>query len=244
MGFPHFQYTSVTSTNDVARELLREYPAVFVSALYQTRGRGRHGRPWLGDAGKNVYCSLGLRHPHAVSPREAAALLALGAVAVWETVEVLTQTPALFMLKYPNDLLGRCPDGAWRKVAGVLVEHASLDSTPISVIGIGINVGQTEFPASLSSTATSLAVMGFSLTPHQVLEQLKGALERLSNESPETLFERWSMLLQIEGRLIRVQGMSGLWRVLRLREDGGLEVECNGSRLVVTDGDTIRYLSA
>lgn len=244
MNLPHFRYECVTSTNDCARELLRDYPAVFVSALYQYQGRGRHGRSWVGDFGKNVYCSLGLRHRHPPSPSEAAALLALGAVAVWETVTAETHTPSLFLLKYPNDLLGRCPDGVWRKLSGVLVEHIAFPQNPASVIGIGINVQQTQFPPSLRPTATSLALMGFELTPEALLQRLYHTLQGLLPLPPAELLQRWRSLLQLEGRLVALQGQPGLWRVRALRDDGSIELEHNGKHLIATDGDSLRYLFA
>jgi biotin-(acetyl-CoA carboxylase) ligase len=50
-----FHLPRVTSTNDYARELLRTYPYVLVSAQHQTAGRGRKGRAWIGDHGANIY---------------------------------------------------------------------------------------------------------------------------------------------------------------------------------------------
>ncbi len=242
MLLPHFHYGQVTSTNTVALELLRRYPAVFVSALYQTHGRGRHGRSWFGEHGKNVYCTIGLRQPRRTSP--VIAHLALGAVAVWDTVTGLTGTSSIFLLKYPNDLLGRCPDGVWRKLSGVLVEHTTVEGHSAFLIGIGINVQQRTFPQSLAAVATSLALLGFELTPEQVLSRLKQLLEGLCDRPPEELLNRWRGLLQVEGRLMYIQGKPGLWKAIALHDDGRLEVEQKGVRLMLTDGDSIRYVLA
>ncbi len=242
MGFLHFHYPAVSSTNDVARELLRDFPCVFVSALYQYRGRGRHGREWFGDLGQNVYCSLGIRHEHPLSAVEAASLLALGALALWDTVSRLTSTPELFLIKYPNDLLGRCPDGSWRKLAGVLVEQVRGTAEHVSIIGIGLNVRQKTFPPSLVHTATSLALLGFDIAPETALQSLKSALEALHTIPPAELVHRWRALLNIEGRRMVVSGKPGIWTARALHDDGKLELEQHGVRIFVTDGDSIRYV--
>ncbi|MCS6965443.1 MAG: biotin--[acetyl-CoA-carboxylase] ligase [Candidatus Kapabacteria bacterium] len=242
MEIPHFRYGSVSSTNDVARELLRDLPAVFVSAQYQERGRGRHGRPWIGDHGANIYCSLGLRHLQPLSAQAIPGLIALGAIATWETIIALTDSPTLFLLKFPNDMLGRCPDGSWRKLAGILVEHIAIPNGPASIIGIGINICQTKFPSPLAARSTSLSLLGFNLAPEDVLFPLKQNLEALLSLSSAELFHRWRSLLQIEGRLLTLQGHPGLWRAIALRDDGGLEVEQHGIRIVLTNGDSVQYV--
>lgn len=244
MLLPHFRYRHVTSTNTVALELLRQHPAVFVSTLYQTHGRGRHGRPWFGEYGKNVYCTLGLRQSHSPLTSSAAAYLALGAIAVWDTVMSLTEAAPIFLLKYPNDLLGRCPDGIWRKLSGVLVEHTTVERHRVYLIGIGINVQQRSFPQTLVATATSLALLGFELSPAQVLYRLKQVVELLCDRPPGELVSRWRGLLQLEGRLLHIHGRPGVWRAVMLHEDGRLEVEQDGTRLMITDGDSIRYILA
>ncbi len=242
MELLHFHYGSVTSTNDIARELLRDYPAVLVSALYQTHGRGRHGRSWFGEWGKNVYCTIGIQQSQSTLLTHIAAPLAFGAVVVWDTLTTLVGVAPIFLLKYPNDLLGRCPDGAWRKLSGVLVERTVVGQVHACLIGIGINVQQRDFPPSLATEATSLALLGFELTPERVLQQLKRTAESLCESSLRELLQRWRALLQIEGRLLRIQGKHGLWKAVALHDSGQLEVEQGGERLLISDGDSLRYV--
>ena len=53
-------------------------------------------------------------------------------------------------LKWPNDLLLN-----GKKIAGVLCEYHP-KNIPAVIIGIGINVNQTQFPADIKEIATSL----------------------------------------------------------------------------------------
>ena len=238
----HVHLRSVSSTNDYAQALLSERSPVLVSAEHQWRGRGRLGRSWVGDYGKNVYCSLGLRHSAPPTPQQLTALQALGCIAAYSAVQHYAQPHHRFLLKYPNDVLAHCSDGRWRKLAGVLVEHTfSGSQCQASVIGIGINVEQSSFPPELQDRATSLALLGIHCSAEQVLEQLKQQLQALLTVPAGQLIERWRQLLQIEGRLLSIVGREGTWRAIALHADGRLEVMQNGVRLFVTDGDSIRY---
>ena len=58
------------------------------------------------------------------------------------------------MIKLPNDIQLH-----GRKVAGVLVEmRAQQKAAHVAVVGIGVNVNQSDFPAELQERATSLAM--------------------------------------------------------------------------------------
>jgi BirA family biotin operon repressor/biotin-[acetyl-CoA-carboxylase] ligase len=114
-----------------------------VVANHQTEGRGRLGRDWLDEAGTSVLMSVCLR------PRvEPARLPELTVVAARSVAEAIAAETGLApTLKHPNDVL---VEG--RKIAGVLAEA----SNGRVVLGIGVNVGQTELPAGTRLPASSL----------------------------------------------------------------------------------------
>lgn len=116
-----------------------------VVAEEQTGGRGTKGRPWHGPKG-GLYLSVvlrGLKDPHLLT-------LALGN-AVADALEVAGVEPRL---KWVNDVLV-----GGRKVAGILVEAESTgDRIDFLVAGVGVNVNghAADFPAEVSSLATTL----------------------------------------------------------------------------------------
>ena len=59
MKFEIFKFENVTSTNDVAINLIKEEQKKFgcVYANIQTKGRGTHGRKWISDKG-NLFSSI------------------------------------------------------------------------------------------------------------------------------------------------------------------------------------------
>lgn len=144
----------VDSTNDEAKALAVRgaLEGTVVIADAQERGRGRMGRSWTSPRGVGVYFSVILRP--AIQPPAAPALSLLGAVAVAEAIEAVAGlAPGV---KWPNDLIVR-----GRKVGGILGEVAAEAShLHYVVLGIGINVNQTEasFEGELRHTATSLRI--------------------------------------------------------------------------------------
>ena len=145
-------YHEVTpSTNILAKSLASDGlpEGCVVVADAQTGGRGRMGRTWVSPAGVNLYFSLILR-PEVPSIR-VPQLTLLVAAAIHQALG--TVVPGIApMVKWPNDILIK-----GRKVCGVLCEMQSEpDFTHFVVVGVGINVNQSEMPSELQDSATSL----------------------------------------------------------------------------------------
>src|SRR5262249_53949482 len=94
LGSAIIRYETVSSTNDVARELaLNDAPeGTVVLALRQTSGRGRQGRSWSSPAGEGLYLSAILRP--SISPADSAIITLVAAVAVAEMLTVDFNTQA------------------------------------------------------------------------------------------------------------------------------------------------------
>ncbi|HET6566737.1 MAG TPA: biotin--[acetyl-CoA-carboxylase] ligase [Rhodothermales bacterium] len=146
-------YSAVPSTNTYAAvwagEGAPEGSVVF--AELQTTGRGRLGRSWTADPGRNLTFSVILRPP--LAPDHLGLITVAAAVAVADTVEGFA-APARVEIKWPNDILLN-----GRKCCGMLLEsNLSMpsDSGRPVILGIGLNVNQDTFPDELSERATSL----------------------------------------------------------------------------------------
>jgi BirA family biotin operon repressor/biotin-[acetyl-CoA-carboxylase] ligase len=154
MGREVYSYETIGSTNETARRMAESGASegTLVLSERQTKGRGRLGRLWHSPAGMGLYFSLVLR-PRIPLGR----VPALSLVAALTVCRVGNQSQGLdIRIKWPNDCLIN-----GRKVAGILVEvSAELDRIAYSILGIGINVNhqKKDFPSSLRSRATSLAI--------------------------------------------------------------------------------------
>ncbi|MBM4002069.1 MAG: biotin--[acetyl-CoA-carboxylase] ligase [Planctomycetes bacterium] len=195
--------SEVDSTNSLAARLGEAGAAhgLVVSAESQTKGRGRMRRVWHSPAGMNLYFSILLRPQwdlQACPPLSIAA-----GVAIAEAVAQFAATPEL---KWPNDVL--CNG---RKLAGVLVE-ATAQQRQIRqvVLGIGVNVNQSDFPAELEQRATSLYLMrgGAHLDRAAVLARLLQRLEfwidQLALQHGGSVIERWTEFAPWLGTAVRV----------------------------------------
>ena len=118
----------------------------------QTSGKGRMSRPWDSAAHKGVWMSV-ITRP-SLTPQQAPQMTLVAAVAVTRAIQAVTGlTPHI---KCPNDILLN-----GKKVTGILTElQADPDRVKAIILGIGINVNQTEadFPDDLKSIATSLQI--------------------------------------------------------------------------------------
>ena len=145
-------FETIGSTNAEAVDWARHGApdGAVVLTEYQSEGRGRHGRSWTAQKGQNLMFSVVLR-PR-LSPDRLGLLTIAASVAVAEAVDSFV-SPHRAALKWPNDVLLE-----ERKTCGMLLESSFSESEAADavVLGIGLNVNQTDFPPALADTATSL----------------------------------------------------------------------------------------
>lgn len=187
-------FEEVGSTNERAAQWAAEGApeGAVVLTEYQSAGRGRHGRPWTAQKGRNLLFSVVLR-PEMQADRLGLITVSAG-VAVAETIEAFVR-PHRAAIEWPNDVL---LEG--RKTCGILLESSlSPPDDTIVVLGVGLNVNQTDFPDALADTATSLRLTTGRPVPRaELLSRLLKALERRydavqsrrsSGEAVRTAFE-------------------------------------------------------
>ena len=166
----------------------------------QTAGKGRLGRTWVSPKGENIYFSLLLR-PDA-APRHAASLTLVMGLSTAQAIRETTGLPV--GIKWPNDVVIN-----HRKVCGILTEmKADPEKIDYVVIGIGINVNQTEFTEGISATATSLrleADMQEIDRADLLVSVLRHFRERVRIEDPKGPYTAVSKGIDATGALIVVR---------------------------------------
>ena len=165
-------YETTGSTNDDVRRLATDGApeGTVVVAERQTAGRGRLGRAWDSPERVGLYLSILLR------PAEPPELL--GRYAIAAAVGICAACRELagndVVIKWPNDVLA-----GGRKLAGILAELRFGPGGGELVLGIGVNVNheESDFPAELEVTATSLRlVRGAAFARETVIEALLGSI--------------------------------------------------------------------
>ena len=212
-------YYRVTSTNTLALEAaLAGAPegTVFL-AEQQTAGRGRGNHDWHSPQLAGIYCSVVLRPP--LPPTEVLVLSLAAGLAVQSAVEQI-DTRVVVDLKWPNDLLIE-----ERKFSGILTEM-SAEATAVRhiVIGIGINVNQTEFPGELRRTAASLRqATGAEWSRLELCAALLKSLEREYQNLVANPEAHAQVLRRFEERSSSVRG-----RRVSIEENGAVEGTTEG----------------
>ncbi|WP_055122627.1 biotin--[acetyl-CoA-carboxylase] ligase [Corynebacterium oculi] len=210
----------VAQTGSTNADLLAQPDAPDHAALiarHQTAGRGRLHRHWEGTPDKQLALSVLYRPEKRLVERLGLLPLAVG-LAVVDTVPRAE-------LKWPNDVL---IEG--RKVCGILVEAADLDSDPRVVVGCGINLSlsREELPVA---HATSLTLEGIAHDPADVAAGLLDALERRVQQwrcADPTLLGDYRARCTTLGAEVRVE------RWEEIIEGTAVDVTATGALLVET----------
>ena len=148
-------------------------PGDVFTADFQTAGRGRLDHVWKSCAGKNLMMSA-VVDVSGLEPERVATFPLVVGLSVCEAVERMGQSLQP-LLKWPNDVLV-----GGRKLAGILCERIG-DSV---IAGVGVNVGEREFPSDIADRATSLSLLLPAGAVPSVDEVRDAVLERLAANLP------------------------------------------------------------
>ncbi len=218
---------TVGSTNIEAsrRDLYGHGDAVI--ALEQTAGRGQRGNRWSSRPGENLTFSL-VVEPAFLETRRQFLLSECTALALTDTFSAYGVDARI---KWTNDIYADD-----RKIVGVLLEHdLAGDRLARSVIGIGINVNQTDFPDWLPNPTSLALLTGRS---HDIMDVFRTFSEKFEARydtlagggAVETEADYNALLYRLgEPAPFRLPGGSPFTGIIRgVRDDGTLLVESEG----------------
>ena len=244
-GDPLYYLEETGSTNDEAARLAEAGApeGTTVVAGAQTAGRGRLGRSWFSPAGAGLYASVVIR-----DPRPAPLLTLAVGVAIADGIRAAAGLPV--EIKWPNDLVIDSGLGRRRKLAGILTEGSSgADGIQFVVVGFGINLLPSLFPADVGGRATSLAgELGREVDAPALLAECLAALaERvrdLVQGRQSHVLDRWLALSpSATGSRVECDGPGGVLTGVTagLAPDGALLVRGGDSVHAVRSGQ-VRWL--
>ena len=162
-------HLKIPSTNVLMWKMIREnnLPEGYtVITDFQSAGKGQPGNTWESKAGKNLLFSTVL-YPQLIKPEEQFLISQLVSVAIKKTLDKYTGD---ITVKWPNDIYWKD-----KKIAGILIENSLQGkSIKFSVIGIGLNVNQTEFVSDAPNPVSLRSIMGRSINRKRLLKELLG----------------------------------------------------------------------
>ncbi|MBO7220892.1 MAG: biotin--[acetyl-CoA-carboxylase] ligase [Alistipes sp.] len=198
-----YHFDTTASTNDDARDE-KYHEGDVVWADFQTAGRGQRGHEWHSRKGENLTFSVVLE-PTFVPIAEQ---FSVSEVVALSLVDMLAEYGIEAKIKWTNDIyVGD------RKLVGILIEHSLAPSSlRRTIVGVGINVNQKEFDASLPNPVSMAQLLGRELDTEEVLQcflqhlqENYESLRRIKNSqlstlnsqlnSDDVLHERYNSLL-------------------------------------------------
>jgi BirA family transcriptional regulator, biotin operon repressor / biotin---[acetyl-CoA-carboxylase] ligase len=244
-GDPFHFHFEIGSTNDEAARLAEAGArhGTTVVAAAQTAGRGRLGRTWFSPPDAGLYVSVVIREP-----RAAALLTLAGGVAVAAGIRNAVALPA--EIKWPNDIVVESGLGKRRKLAGILTEASTgAEGLQFVVIGFGINLLPTSYPADLADRATSVqAELGRPVERTTLLVEclaaLSGRVRDVASGNHRVVLERWLELSPSAfNARVEAEGVSGpvTGTTAGLAADGALLVKTRTGIEAIRSG-VVRWL--
>lgn len=188
---------AIDSTNEFLKGLSNKEDLenfTVVTAENQTKGKGQMGAVWNSEVGKNLIMSV-LVKDFLTEINEIFNLNIAVATAVITALK--KQNIPDLSIKWPNDILS-----ANKKIGGILIENSiKSDGTILSIVGLGLNVNQTNFEA-LPKASSLAVVVGHELNKEELLSTIVTQLEvnvKESKQNPTSFRQQFVDLLFKKG---------------------------------------------
>ena len=191
---PIIKLNAIDSTNSYLKQLsnkgkLDDYTVVVTK--YQTNGRGQMGSEWHSQDSKNLMFSV-FKDVSFLNLNSTFFLSLVSSLAIVRTLDQF-MIPKL-KVKWPNDILSES-----KKICGVLIENViKKDQVKGTIIGIGLNVNQTEFK-ELPQASSLLLLTGIVYNTDELLKviikNLKYYFSYLKKNNHKFLIQEYEKLL-------------------------------------------------
>lgn len=217
----------IHSTNEYAATLDNK-DGVLVITGYQSNGKGRLGRKWDSERGKNLTFSIKKRFDIPYTQNQSVTFFfsyflysALSKFLKNNYPETKTE---YLHVKWPNDIMFED-----KKLCGLLIE--SKNNGKDYIIGIGVNVNQNEFANELNAVSL-INITGKPMVLENILETILNEFEDnadlLSTGDYGRIFEIWKNSNQIIGRTCEFTEITGNRKrgiIKDLRPNGSIEIQ-------------------
>lgn len=246
IGKNRLNLVEVDSTNTYAMNLLKNTNLPEGTLIYtenQTRGKGQRGSNWFSSSLESLTFSI-ILYPEFLAAEENFYLSKWVAVSLLEALTELTLAGhADIKIKWPNDIML-----GGKKTGGVLIENVYRgDKITQSVIGIGLNLNQVDFP-EWATNATSIKIAtGRVFNKEEVLMKCLAVLERNYipfKRNPKRLDEKYSNFLFLKDEWHIFSDSNGKFtgKINGVNKLGRLEVQKESGNVLNYEVKEIDYL--
>lgn len=221
---------TVDSTNDYLKKINNQVEdGTVVISDEQTKGKGRLGRKWQSKSREGIWMSIILKPE--IIPYKAPFITLIAGASIVKALNNL-QVPA--KIKWPNDIVINN-----KKVSGILTElSADIEKTNYIIVGIGINVNNSEFDRDLKEKATSLYKEHYKLSKVDIVTEILHELEKLYKDyidrdcKEETLkiCKEYSAIINKDVYIVK-ENEKELVRCVDINKEGNLIVRDSNNKL-------------
>ncbi len=178
-----FHKESLHSTNDYLKEIVSKNnvkEGFSITSDFQTNGRGQLNNVWHSSPHQNILFSF-VVFPKKIPLSEIFILNQWISISIITCLEELLKSENIsgnLQIKWPNDIFLNN-----KKIGGILIEN-SISSNGIeqSIIGIGLNINELDFPANLKlATSLKKEFLQIKWERNNVLAKICNILERNYN---------------------------------------------------------------
>jgi BirA family biotin operon repressor/biotin-[acetyl-CoA-carboxylase] ligase len=237
--------SAISSTNDFLKDLVlitkpKNYTIVF--ADYQTDGRGQLEKKWHSEDGKNLLFSLLLK----IKDFDATRQICLNYAISLAIFKVLNDILTNVKIKWPNDIMSR-----QKKICGLLIENTiKNDKIEHSIVGIGLNVNQVDFPKYLKNVSSLKleAQQDFDRDEllKKIVEAIKIQIKRIENNTFNDLKKEYKAVLykaQIPAMFKDKNDIIFMGKIIDVSSRGKLQIELDDESIKEFDAKDVKFLT-
>ena len=235
---------AIDSTNRFLKELSAQESCenfTVVSTELQTEGKGQRGSGWVSELGKNLTFSVLYNQ----RVEGITSLFTLNIIIALSIVEALKSVSNLnFVIKWPNDILSEN-----KKIGGILIENTFKNSSEVqSIIGIGLNVNQSQFenlPQASSLFLLENKVFNRETLLISIVNRLEFNLKQLKNLNEDYFWNAYHAILFKKDVVSAFESASGnrfVGKIQKVTKDGKLEVLLEDDSLIFFDVKEVKML--
>ena len=197
----------------------------------QFNGRGRTNKQWISEPNKNIALSLFKR----IKKTDLEHIFLLNVIASISILELLEKYLVKDVkVKWPNDVMVKN-----KKISGVLIENKIKKNNSInSVMGIGINVNQQNFPDFLSATSIINeigSVSDIDLLANELAVIIESNFKFLKSNS-KLYLDHYNNKLHNKNQTVRFKNNIGKIEVGKI-----VKVDFRGNLMIMNEKGKIEY---
>jgi BirA family biotin operon repressor/biotin-[acetyl-CoA-carboxylase] ligase len=220
-------FPEIGSTNEYASEIVSKCnpnDKIAIVAGFQSKGKGQYDRKWCGEPEKNIMMSV-IMSPPKIRATEVFYLNMIVSVAVLNLFKKFCDINV--SIKWPNDIYHE-----ERKLGGILIKNKIIGpDIQNTVIGIGLNVNQSIFDASLDNPISVIQIiekeMNLKYMIKALLDELNIHFDNYSDNGIGPICREYNKNLfgRDEKRTFIVNGVSKILCIKNVDSDGTIHLE-------------------